>query len=144
MYKETICIKLNTREAELNTCLLKNCGHTSRCERAGDDKLMKKTEKKSFISPTTRRPVPCPTHLRILVVVLCMQHDRCHLSGSPLTSNVSPNSRVVVVRSTRGPLAAVGVGAGPSVIVVGVVVVVLVVPVVVLFPVVWSSPMVWS
>jgi hypothetical protein len=91
---------------------------------------------------------PCPTHPRILVpiiVILCPPHDRCHLSGSPLTSNVShPNSRVVVVRSTCGPpceqlLAAVGVGAGPSVIDVEVVFVVLVVPIVVL-PIVWSLP----
>jgi hypothetical protein len=91
---------------------------------------------------------PCPTHPRILVpiiVILCPPHDRCHLSGSPLTSNVShPNSCVVVVRSTCSPpceqlLAAVGVGAGPSVIDVEVVFVVLVVPIVVL-PIVWSSP----
>ena len=100
-----------------------------------------------FRSPTTHHPVPFLAHPRILVtiiVILCTQHDCCHLSGSPLSSNISPpNSRVVVVCSTHSPpckqlLAAVGVGAGLSVINIGVVVVVLVVPVVVLFPIVWS------
>jgi hypothetical protein len=56
-----------------------------------------------------------------------------HEGSSSLTSKVSPNSCVIVVRSTRGTpceqlLAVVEVGAGPSVIYVGVVVVVLVVP----------------
>ena len=92
---------------------------------------------------------PCPTHPRILVpiiVILCLPHDCCHTSGSPLTSNIShPNSCVVVVHSTRGPpckqlLAAVGVGAGLSIIDVGVVFVDLIVPVVVLFPIIWYLP----
>jgi hypothetical protein len=96
----------------------------------GDDKLMEEKKKSQ---------VP-------IVVVLCTQHDCCHLSGSPLTSkHLPPNSRVIVVRSTRGPpceqlLAAVGVGPGPSVIDVGVVV--LVVPVIVVLAIVVIT--VWS
>jgi hypothetical protein len=104
----------------------------------GDDKLMKKKEEKraSYLPPSSFCWVitvvavvptaPCPTHPRILPIVVVL----CDLSSSSLTVK-SPC--VIVVRSTRGPpceqlLAAVGVGAGPSVIDVGVVVVVLVVP----------------
>ena len=50
---------------------------------------------------------PCPTHPRILVpivVILCAQHDGCHLSSSLLTSKcLLPNSRVVIIVAVSPP-----------------------------------------